>query len=110
MPIEIGTQTPPLKIDADGVVRVRGTRITLDSVVTAFRDGASAEEIVQQFPTLALADVYAVIAYYLSHQTDVDAYLDSRRARSALIRAENEARVETKDIRDRLLARREKGS
>ena len=39
MSIEIGTQAPPLQLDADGVVRVAGTRVTLDSVVTAFSNG-----------------------------------------------------------------------
>ena len=57
MTIEIGTQAPPLQLDPDGVVRVGGTRVTLDSMVNAFRNGANAEEIVQQFPSLALADV-----------------------------------------------------
>ena len=39
--IEIGTQAPPLQLDTDGVVRVGGTRVTLDSVVNAFSNGAS---------------------------------------------------------------------
>lgn len=110
MSIDIGSQAPPLQLDADDVVRVGGTRVTLDSIVSAFRDGASAEEIVQQFPSLALADVYAVIAYYLSHKSDVERYLDSRRERAMRIRADNEAKLETKTIRERLVARREKGS
>ena len=110
MSIEIGTQAPPLQLDADGVVRVAGTRVTLDSVVTAYSNGASAEEIVQQFPTLRLPDVYAVIAYYLSRQEEVKRYLDSRREQAARIRADNETKSDREGIRDRLMARREKGS
>ncbi|TDI47656.1 MAG: DUF433 domain-containing protein [Acidobacteria bacterium] len=110
MSIEIGTQAPPLQLDTDGVVRVGGTRVTLDSVVTAFSNGASAEEIVQQFPTLGLPDVYAVIAYYLGRQEEVERYLDSRREQAARIRADNETKSDQKGIRDRLMARREKGS
>jgi len=108
--IEIGTQAPPLQLDTDGVVRVGGTRVTLDSVVTAFSNGASAEEIVQQFPTLGLPDIYAVIAYYLGRQEEVERYLDSRREQAARIRADNETKSDQKGIRDRLMARREKGS
>ena len=108
--IEIGTQAPPLQLDTDGVVRVGGTRVTLDSVVNAFSNGASAEELVQQFPTLRLPDVYAVIAYDLSHQEEVERYLDSRREQAARIRADNEIKSDQEGIRDRLMARREKGS
>jgi len=104
--IEIGTHSPPLEVDAKGVVRVGGTRVTLDSVVVAFRSGATAEEIAQQFPTLALADIYAVIAYFLSHEDDVDRYLESRGEHAASVRAANEARFGQTGIRDRLLARR----
>jgi len=99
-----------LQLDTDGVVRVGGTRVTLDSVVTAFSNGASAEEIVQQFPTLGLPDIYAVIAYYLGRQEEVERYLDSRREQAARIRADNETKSDQKRIRDRLMARREKGS
>jgi hypothetical protein len=48
----------PLEAGSDGVIRVRGTRITLDTVWGAFSDGAMAEEIVQQYPSLSLADAY----------------------------------------------------
>lgn len=54
---------------------VGGTRVTLDTLVAAFDAGATAEEIAQQYPSVALADVYAVIAYYLLHQPEIQAYL-----------------------------------
>ena len=53
----------PLNVSPDGVIRVGQTRVTLDTVVEAFADGATAEEIVQQYPTLKLADVYLVLGY-----------------------------------------------
>jgi len=62
----------PLVADAHGVVRVGNTRVTLDTVIAAFADGATAEEIAQQYPSLYLADVYSVIGYYLRHTADVD--------------------------------------
>jgi uncharacterized protein (DUF433 family) len=49
--------TLPLETDADGVVRVRRTRVTLDTIVPAFTEGATAEEIVQQYPSISLADI-----------------------------------------------------
>lgn len=48
-------------------MRVRGTRVTLDTVLAAFRDGATAEEIVQQYPSISLADMYQVLGYSLRH-------------------------------------------
>src|SRR5215470_8610969 len=52
------TEIIPLTVDAHGVLRVGNTRVTLDTVIAAFADGATAEEIVQQYPSLHLADVY----------------------------------------------------
>jgi uncharacterized protein (DUF433 family) len=68
---------------ADGGIRVGGTRVTLDTVVAAFDSGATAEEIVQQYPSLTLADVYSVIAYYLRHESKVRAYLAERQRKAA---------------------------
>lgn len=81
------------------------TRVTLDTVVAAFREGATAEEISQQYPVLRLADVYSVIGYYLRHRDVVDSYIDSRLSQSAEVRRENETRFDPTGIRDRLLAR-----
>lgn len=96
-----------LKVMAEGVVRVGETRVTLDTVVAAFLEGATAEEIAEQYPSLPLADIYAVIAYYLNHQAEVDAYLQERQRRAAEIRQEAERRFNPVGIRERLLARRD---
>ncbi|MCX7855926.1 MAG: DUF433 domain-containing protein [Anaerolineae bacterium] len=96
----------PLQKDADGVIRIGNTRVTLDTVIAAFLEGATAEEIAQQYPSLALADVYAVISYYLQNQTEVEAYLQQRREEAQRVRQENEARFDPTGIRARLLTRR----
>jgi uncharacterized protein (DUF433 family) len=106
MALSFATQTPPLVSDTNGVVRVGNTRVTLDTVISAFSDGATAEEIVQQYPSLNLADVYQVIAYYLRHPADAEAYLRERRTKAEAVQKQNEARFDPKGIRDRLLARR----
>jgi uncharacterized protein (DUF433 family) len=72
MALVVAAQRLPLVTDADGVVRVGSTRVTLDTVVAAFRDGLTAEEIVAQYPALRLADVYQVIGYFLDHEAEVD--------------------------------------
>lgn len=106
------TTTPevvPVRVDADGVARVGGTRVTLDTVVDAFSDGATAEEIAQQYPSLELADIYSVIGYYLRNAAQVQAYLRQRQAESLAVRGQNESRFDPQGIRERLLARRERG-
>ena len=107
MPLTVSAETPPLILDGDGVMRVARTRVTLDSVVAAFRDGATPEEIAQQYPTVGLAAIYAVIGYYLQHRRTVDEYLSERQELSARVRQENEARWPAVGIRERLLARRD---
>jgi uncharacterized protein (DUF433 family) len=107
----IASSTPvPLVMEADGVVRVGHTRVTLDTVIAAFHEGATAEEIVAQYPVLSLADVYAVIGYYLQQQTAIDAYLSRRQQVADQVRRHNEARCNPCGIRERLLARRRQAS
>jgi uncharacterized protein (DUF433 family) len=72
------TVSAPLARDDHGVIRVGGTRVSLESVVTAFDLGASAEEIGESFPSLDLAAIYAALAYVLSHRDSVDAYVAGR--------------------------------
>jgi uncharacterized protein (DUF433 family) len=96
----------PLATDADGVVRVVGTRIPIDTIIFAYTDGASAEEIARRYDVLQLADIYAVISYYLRNQGEVEAYLREREREADIIRREMEARFPQDGIKARLLARR----
>src|SRR5712692_5684001 len=59
----------------DGAYRIGGTRVSLDSIVYAYRRGASPESIQRSFPSLTLEQVHGALAFYLSHQTEVDNYL-----------------------------------
>lgn len=104
------TEIIPLQTDSTGVIRIAGTRITLDTVVGAFCDGATAEEIVQQYPSLNLADVYHVIGYYLRRTSEVDAYLQARKVDGEALRRQNESRFDPHGVRARLLARRSGGT
>lgn len=103
---DLPPRPPPLRTEGGGVVRVGRTRVSLDSVIGAFHQGCSAEEIVLKFPTLELTDVYAVITYYLWHREEVDAYVAHRRQEAGELRREIEERFPPDGIRERLLARR----
>lgn len=104
MNIEI--DAPPLRVTKDGVVYVGNTRVPLETVIWTYNEGASAEEIVMQYDALALADVHAVIAYYLNHREAVETYIEGVKAESERVRQENEARFDMRAFRERLLARK----
>ena len=105
MTLLIETQPLPLMLEKEGAICVNGTRVTLDTLVYAFLEGATAEEIAYQYPTLDLPDVYSVIGYYLHHRAKVDAYIRERKQVARKVREESEAKFTPNGIRERLLAR-----
>jgi uncharacterized protein (DUF433 family) len=105
--LRVGPEPVPLASDADGAVRVGGTRVTLDVVARAFDEGASPEEVAQRHSSLSLADVYSVFTYYLRHPAEVQAYLLDRRENSEEVRLQNERLFAPEGVRERLLARRQ---
>jgi uncharacterized protein (DUF433 family) len=103
------TLAPPpasLRVDDSGTIRVGSSRVTLDTVVAAFHAGATPEQLVQDFPTLDLGDVYAAIGYYLHHRAQVDDYIASGQRQSEEFRRQSPA-LYPADVRQRLLARRD---
>jgi uncharacterized protein (DUF433 family) len=100
------TTTVPLSMNEAGVLRITGTRVSLDSVIYAFKEGATPEEIVQQYPTLDLKDIYAVISYYLQNQAEIEEYLAQRQVERQALKKEIESRFDPHGIRERLLARK----
>ena len=106
MTITIDTEPIPLIVDPNGTIRVGNTRVTLESVVAAYLEGATAEEVAQQYPSLELADIYAVIGYYIRRRSEVENYLQLRRRQAEAVRKQNETRFPPEGVRARLLARK----
>ncbi len=98
--------TIALTRDENGVYRMAGTRVTLDLVVRAFNRGATAEEIVQDWPSLQLPDVYQVIGYYLKHGSEMAQYFEERDREEKELLASNATEWAPRGLRERLLARR----
>jgi uncharacterized protein (DUF433 family) len=105
MTLVVEAQSPPLQVDRDGVIRVGGSRVTLDTVVNTFNQGHTAEEIVSHYPALKLADVYAVISYYLNNQATVNRYMRQQKEEAGEVWREIEAASDYQLFRQRLLAR-----
>jgi uncharacterized protein (DUF433 family) len=78
MSLILERETPPLREDETGAIRVGSSRVLLEIVIRAFIDGASPESIVHRYSTLSLSDVYNTIGYYLRHQEAVEAYMNQR--------------------------------
>ena len=79
---------------------VVGTRISLDSIIYAFREGCSPETIREDFEGLTLAHVYGAIAFYFDHQTQIDAYLHGRKEQWAEL--ERQGTPPSADLQSRL--------
>lgn len=96
----------PLRRDEHGVIHIGSTRVMLELVIYAFRRGQTPESIVQSYTTLSRADVYAVLAYYLNHRAEVDAYVAEAEAEEDRIRREIDARhPENTSFKEHLQAR-----
>ena len=89
-----------------GVFRSTGTRVTLDSIVREFKDGATPEQIQEDYPSVTLSDIYSVVAYYLQHSRAVEDYLNAQAQAAKEVRREVESRVDTRGLRERLRQRR----
>ncbi len=89
--LSLHSDVSPLRVDEGGVVRVGKGRISLDLIVEQYENGMTPEDMVRAYDTLVLADVHAVIAYYLRHRDDVWTYLRRRAEEAESLRARIEA-------------------
>lgn len=96
----------PIRTDEQGTIRIADTRVTLDVLVARFEQRRTPEQIQESFPTLKLADIYAVITYYLNNRDEVDAYLREQDEAAAKLREIVEAKQpQSEELRARLLAK-----
>jgi uncharacterized protein (DUF433 family) len=100
----------PIRTDEHGSIRVGGTRVLLDVLLARYQQGDTPEQINQGFPTLKLADIYAVITYYLNNKAEVDAYLrrreqEAEELRQTMEREHPEMFVLQNKMRERLAQR-----
>jgi uncharacterized protein (DUF433 family) len=92
----------PLALGKDGTIRIAGSRVTLDAIVSEFRRGATAEQIQEDFPSISLTDIYSAIAYYLQHRQSVEQYLTDQQRESTKTRSTIEAAQDSASLRRRL--------
>jgi uncharacterized protein (DUF433 family) len=106
MSVTISTSEIKLTETEVGVLRIGDSRVSLDTVIIAFSQGATPEQIVEDYDSLELAEVYAVISYYLQNRDEVEDYLARRKVEREELRRQIESRSNPQGIRKKLLARR----
>lgn len=106
MSVVVSTSEIELTKTEEGVIRVGNSHVSLDTVIIAFSQGATPEQIVEDYDSLDLSEVYAVISYYLQNRMEVEEYFAKRKIHRNKLRADIESRNNPQGIRERLLARR----
>jgi uncharacterized protein (DUF433 family) len=74
--------SPIIRVDENGDWRVGETRLLVDLIVEAYQDGETPEQIAASYDVVTPADVSEIIAYYVAHQAEVEAYLAERERRA----------------------------
>ncbi len=82
------TLTLPFRQIPDGTIRIGDTRVSLETIIDSYLSGQRAEEIHSGFPFIDLADIHAIIAFYLKNRGAVDRYLVQQEAHSQRILGE----------------------
>jgi uncharacterized protein (DUF433 family) len=101
------TISVPLTVTEQGTIRIKGSRVSLDSIIHHFKLGATAEQIVQSFPSLSLGDIYSSIAYYLTHRQEIEEYLHQQEIEADALQEQLESnpeyQAEIAELRSRIM-------
>jgi uncharacterized protein (DUF433 family) len=97
----------PFAVTEQGTIRIKGSRVSLDSIIHHFKLGATAEQIIQSFPSLSLGDIYASIAYYLTHRQQIEEYLQQQETEADTLQQQLESnpeyQAEIAELRSRMM-------
>jgi uncharacterized protein (DUF433 family) len=63
-----------------GNLRIDGTRMTVNQIVTLHHQGLTAEQIVEQYPQRTLSEIFGVLAWYHEHKPEFDQELAAEAA------------------------------
>lgn len=86
------------------VIKVKGTRIPIDTIIAAYHRGDTVAEIDSGFPTIGLSNIYAILSYYLDNQPMIDAYIERGEKFAEEMRAKWEALYPPDNLWERLNA------
>ena len=101
------THAAPLNQGADGTIRLKGSRVTLDTLIGATKRGDTPQQIQEGFPSLPLAQICDAIAWYFNNQVEADNYLNQRTVEVEAMRRQFESRSAATALRESIRQRRE---
>jgi uncharacterized protein (DUF433 family) len=98
--------TVPLVQLETGGVRVRNSRVTLETIVHRMQVGDTVEEIHDSFPTVSVTQIEEILAWYYDNKTDADEYLQEIEELLRRLRDEAESQPGYKEWREKILRRK----
>lgn len=101
-------QDTPLILGDDGTIRISGSRVSLEIIVRQFKQGATAEQLLEDFPSLTLRDIYGTIYYYLDNTEAVEDYMRQQEKTIAQIQAFLASHIDSATLRVRIRDRHQK--
>jgi uncharacterized protein (DUF433 family) len=101
-------QNTPLIRSDDGTIRIKGSRVSLEVIVRQFKQGATAEQLLEDFPSLTLRDIYGAVYYYLDNTEAVEDYMRQQEDSAAEMRAFLASQLDSVALRARIRARHQR--
>jgi uncharacterized protein (DUF433 family) len=98
-------QNTPLILADDGTIRIKDSRVSLEVIVRQFKQGATAEQLLEDFPSLTLRDIYGAIYYYLDNTETVEDYMRQQEDSAVEMRAFLDSHLDSAALRTRIRAR-----
>ena len=96
------TEGAPLGQDERGSIRVTGSRVTLDTIVHCYQMEDTVEKIHDNFPTVSVAQIKAIIDWYQNHQAEADEYLQEGEAEAERLLQELKSWPENIEFREKI--------
>jgi uncharacterized protein (DUF433 family) len=98
-------QNTPLILGDDGTIRIKDSRVRLEVIVRQFKQGATAEQLLEDFPSLTLRDIYGAIYYYLDNTETVEDYMRQQEDSAVEMRAYLDSHLDSAALRTPIRAR-----
>jgi uncharacterized protein (DUF433 family) len=99
-------ETVPLVQLENGAVRVRNSRVTLETIVHRMQVGHTIERIHDGFPTVSVLQIKEILDWYFDNKAEADEYLQEVEAEVQRLRQWAESQPGYKEHREKLLRRK----
>jgi uncharacterized protein (DUF433 family) len=104
-PLKLSVPLPDVLHEMGGEIRVKGSRISLYDIVTAYNERwIGPEAMVFYYPTLSYVEIQKVFAFYRANQAAVDEYVREYTAELDRQRAAGKT-LDVEELRRRLAAK-----